>query len=524
MAGGKLTPRQKMINMMYLVLMAMLALNVSKEVLLAFGHINDSIVTTTAQLTTSSKFIMADLASKNENNPKKYGELYKDAKEVEQGATKLITFLDDLTLEFESKVGERDENGRLPWGEMDSSIGDEVLFPGGNPEAGKGAELDATISGFRELLLSMDISEDVKTQVENSLDTSPTKTEDGLTIRWVKHKFEHYPLAAVITFISQIKADVRNAESTVLTSMIKEGFGEQITVNKMEALPLAISSTVMKGAKFEAKVMLAAYDSTLVPEIFLWKVDENGKRLDKSEKKLDLESGAGIVEIPTSRTGEFFWGGVVRVKSDDGAISEYKFNSKYNVNEPAVVISADKMNVLYRGVQNPISISVPGVPANKISATGPGLRKKGNGKWIANVTTYKGREGKVVVTAIMADGTKKTFPGQNYRIKDIPMPLGVIAGKSELKIPSGNLAKMKIEAIIPNFEFDLKLTVVSFSLKIQGKPTYNVTGNRMDGRVQKALKRVSAGQEVIIRNIKVKLPNNSKYRVAKVAPILVTIR
>jgi len=359
MAGGKLSPRQKMINMMYLVLTAMLALNVSKEVLLAFGEINESIEITTAQLAKSSSFIYDDLVTKNNNNPEKYGDIFNRAIQIKTASDKVVSHLEALTIDLEKKSGERDENGRLPWGDMDNTSAPAViLFPGGDAKKGKGAALENAISDYRELMLTMTVSEDVEEQIKKSLGTDPHISKDGVKTSWVKQKFEHYPIAAVITFISNLKADVRNIESIVVTKMMKEGLGEQITVNRMAALPIAISTTVMKGSKFEAQVMLAAYDSTLEPEMYLWHVDANGKRLDNYEKKLKLKGGAGVVEIPTGSTGEFYWGGVVKVKSDDGSDAKtYTFNNKYNVNEPAVVISADRMNVLYRGVKNPISIS-----------------------------------------------------------------------------------------------------------------------------------------------------------------------
>ena len=241
-------------------------------------------------------------------------------------------------------------------------------------------------------------------------------------------------------------------------------------------------------------------------------------------KRLKIAGGAGVVELPASNTGEFYWGGVVRVKSDDGAeTKEYPFNSKYSVNEPAVVISADKMNVLYRGVKNPISVSVPGVPSNKLKVSGPGLSSSGGGKYVADVTRVKGREANIVVTATMADGSTKTFPGQKYRIKDIPKPTGMIGGKSEIKLPVSNLTRLPIEAKLQDFAFDLKLKVTSFSLKVPGKPTFVVRGSKTNKRVNDALKRVPIGTEVMIRDIKVQIPGNSSYKVHGVSPILVTI-
>jgi gliding motility-associated protein GldM len=524
-----------MINMMYLVLMAMLALNVSKEVLVAFGRINESIQTTSTQLHNGTKILYGGLADKANTNPEKYGPKNDIALSIKSETTKAITIVNEIIAGLEKSVGGRDpETGELPWKEMDGSNGDEFLFPGGSPKAGKGQYLTDGMTDYRNNIIStlkkakatkgvMNVSdEEFKTFITDIDETLSTDDYDnkGTIIPWVKHKFEHYPVASAIAFLTQMKADIRNTEFRAIRRIAVKGQGT--TVNQMIALPIAKSSTVMKGGKFEAQLRLAGYDTTAVPEMYVWKTDKNGKQVGK-QMKIEVDGGAGVVQLPANSIGTQFWGGIIKVKDDDGKVTEYPFDGEYNVAQPAVVVSAEKMNVLYRGVENPVSISVPGVSSNKITVSAPGakVRSLGNGRYSFNVTQTKGTNVKIVVTAVMPDGHKQSFPGQTYRVKGLPSPEGNIAGKNEVKLPKANIKVLPIQAELKNFDFDLKLKVVSFTLKIPGKPSIRVVGNKMNAQAKKAIDK--ARGEIYIRDIKAKIVGKSTYRIGRVSPITIQV-
>lgn len=535
MAGGKLSGRQKMINVMYLVLMAMLALNVSKEVLVAFGRIDKSITTTSNQLNTGSALIYGGLAEKAKDNPKKYASINKEAIKLKQASNKVISVLDSLTLKVEESVGGRNpETGKLPWKDMDGSQADEILFPGGDTSIGEGDDLVNAITEYRDELISLinnlpkdKASADDKLKmielVNSSLSTDDVKGNDGVVKPWVKHTFEHYPVASVIAFISQIKADVRNSENKLVSKM--GGLSDNITtVNAFEALPIANSTTVMQGGKFKARLVLAAYDSMATPEMFVWKTNKAGRKIG-NEKKLKVKNGAGVVDIAAGSVGDQYWGGVIKVKNEKGESTSYEFKGKYAVTQPAVVISAEKMNVFYRGVENPVSVSVPGVSSEKITVTANGvaIKKTAGGRYMFNATRVSGKNVKVVVSAKMPSGDVKTFPGQVYRVKGLPEPVGSIAKKTgSISLPKANLKALKIEAIFKDFDFDLPLRVSQFTLKVIGRPALKVNGNKMNDAAKALIDK--ARGEVTIRDIKVKIVGNSTYRIASVAPIIVTLR
>lgn len=517
-----LSPRQKMINMMYLVLMAMLALNVSKEILTAFGRINESLEATTLLFSDKNAIIYTDLKSKSVNNPEKYIVLYERSVEVKKRSDQLVDLIQGYKDELIEITDARQDDGTISYPDIDKESQDEYFYPTGSLSLGKGQEFSDAIDSYRSFVLTQIKRPSVVDRINRSFNTEPVKV-DGVTQNWLKNKFEGYPLAASLAFLTQIQADVRNAEADMITSMVSESLGEQINVNKVSALMIPKSTNVMQGGAFDAKIVMAAYDTTLTPEIYLYDYDSRGNRVGERQNPLEVEEGSGIVNIPTPKVGSFFWGGVVRIKNEEGKYKEYPFQSEYSVSQPAVVISATKMNVLYRGVKNPISVSISGIPDRDVIVQAPGIRRISGTNYEIDITSYRGRQVSIKTSAKLPSGATKSFPPAIYRIKDIPAPMGTVAGESDTKMPLGTLKVATVEAVIPDFEFDLKLNVTSFKVKIPGRPTYTVRGNKLDAKVKKALDRVRVGQTVQIRDISVKLPGNSSYKVAKVSTVLVTI-
>lgn len=521
-SGAGLSPRQKMINMMYLVLMAMLALNVSKQILNGFGRINDSLKTTTDLFSDKNSIIYSDLNNKSINNPKKYLVLYEQSQEIKKEADKLVEEIDAHKKVLIELAGSEKDDGTLDYEAMDKEVQDEYFYPGGQLDLGAGKKFVQDIDRFREFMVNQTTDEDVLTRINKAFNTESVVV-DGLPMEWLKFRFEHYPLAAALAFLSQMQAEIRNAEADIINAMVAEGLGEQIQVNKVSALMIPQSTNVMQGADFKAEVVMAAYDSTLVPDVYLFKYDSKGNRIGTDEKKLDVKDGAGVVEIPASSVGSYFWGGVIRVKNEEGKFKEYPFQSEYSVSQPAVVVSATKMNVVFRGVENPISVSVPGVPAKDLIVEAPGIKNLGEGLFTLDVTSARGREVGIVVKTKLPSGTIKSFPPKIYRIRDIPAPMGTVAGESDTQMPLSTLKVATVGATIPNFDFDLKLVTTGFSVKIPGRPTYKVNGNKLDKKVRQALDRVRVGQTIQIRDINAKLAGNAKYKLAKVSTVLVTV-
>ena len=191
----------------------------------------------------------------------------------------------------------------------------------------------------------------------------------------------------------------------------------------------------------------------------------------------------------------------------------------------SAVVSADKMNVVYRGVPNPITISMPGISKNKVTARAPGLKRIGlSENYIMN--PGKGRTVTINVSGIRSDGKPVKSPPTIFRIKDIPAPIGTIRGElgnDVIKMPKTSLGRATIGATLPDFDFDLTLRVLSFSIKVPGKPTINIRGTKLNEAGRRALGRARRGDNVMILNIKAKLVGNEGYYLKKIAPVIIEI-
>jgi len=189
----------------------------------------------------------------------------------------------------------------------------------------------------------------------------------------------------------------------------------------------------------------------------------------------------------------------------------------------SAVISADKMNVVYRGVANPITISVPGVPDNAIKAAAPGMKKaKGLGKY--TISPGKGKEVRINVSATLPDGSP-VKSSSTFRIKDIPGPVATARGQYGLiKMPKTTIQKITVGAALPDFVFDLNLKVSGFSVKVPGSPTVIVRGTKMTGAAIRALGKARKGDQITIFDVKAALVGNSGYFLKKVSPLIIQIQ
>jgi len=240
------------------------------------------------------------------------------------------------------------------------------------------------------------------------------------------------------------------------------------------------------------------------------------------ESQYELIPGGIKLKVDAGRPGDHKISGDLVFKNN-GMESRIPVDQMYSViaKPNSAVISADKMNVVYRGVANPMTISIPGIPDNKISASAPGLKRLRGSKFIMN--PGKGREIKITASGRLPDG-QKVSTSTKFRIKDIPRPTGTVRGQmGTIKIPKNNLSIATIGAILDDFDFDIKLKTVSFKFKVPGQATISVNGNKLNTKAKGALRRAKAGQSVQIFDIKVQNPNNPSYRFKKVSPVICEI-
>lgn len=512
MAGGKLSARQKMINLMYLVFIAMLALNMSKEVLSAFGLMNEKIEKSNTAAEERNDLFMQGLAEKVEEQPAKYKELKAKADQIETVSDKFDAYLNSVKAGMLGTVEDPED-----YEVMDKTVYLDELWFTGDKLTDEGQrfidEIDAYRTGVIEIL--GDSYQDIQADIKEKFATQPEETRDGITKPWLDYHYKGFPLVASLTKVTQMQADVQTVESEVLSSMLEGKLKVEASLTNFEAIVVPDKTAFFNGEEFTGRIILGKKDKTLSAD----KVVINGKELDASA----MQAGQTMLKFPAGAVGEQQIKGEFQFKEGDSIISIPVESSYAVVPKPnSATISADKMNVVYRGVSNPMTISFAGVSDNNVSASAPGLSKaSGVGKYVMNPGS--GREVAINVTGTLPDGTKVSDRA-TFRIKDIPKPAGTIAGQTEsTKLPRNTVEIATIGAVLEDFDFELPIQVTSFSIKVPGQPSVNVNGTKLNSQAKNALRKARRGDGIQIFNIKAQIRGNSSYKLKGVSPVFVEL-
>ncbi|SDX23812.1 type IX secretion system motor protein PorM/GldM [Aequorivita viscosa] len=513
MAGGKLSPRQKMINMMYLIFIAMLALNMSKEVLSAFGLLNDKIAKANVASDQRNQAFLGGLAEKAQEQPAKYKPVLDKANQVNALAQELDSYIEGVKDEMMKDIEDPKD-----YEIQDKSDHLDQKWFSGDKLSKAGQEFVDKVDGFREGVIAIigdsypQIAEDVKSKFT----TSPEKNRKGVEIRWLNYHFEGFPLVASRTKLTQMQADIKVTQNDVLQAMLAGEQVKQLSMSNYQAIVVPDKTAFFNGENFKGRVVLGRFDNTLNFD----KVVVNGKEITETA------GGQVVLDFPAGNVGEQELKGELQFKEGDSVVS-IEIKSSYAVipKPNAAVISADKMNVVYRGVENPMTISIPGV--GTVSANAPGLSPAGGaGKYVMNATSIQGREVKISVSGKLPGG-ETVSDSKTFRIKDIPRPTGTIRGEDggggPVRMQRQGLEISSVGAELMDFDFDLKLNVTGFSFKVAGQPTIKVSGNKLSNDAKGALRRAGRGETVQIFDINASLSGNSGYKLKKISPVFVEL-
>ena len=449
------SPRQKMINLMYVVLMAMLALNVSNEVLNGFSNVEESLKRTTANATRENLAIYDDFGTQMKANPQKVKEWYDKAMKVRGMSDSLFNMANELKLAIVKEADGQDGDLHNIRNKEDMEAANQVMLA---PGRGRGQELFDAINTYRKQMLDMAIGTRQRKTISEILSTSIPESQRTLGKNWQEYMFESMPAAAAVTLLSTLQSNVRYTEGEILHTLEQNIDVKDIRVNALEAFVIPNSQTIVRGDKFSAHIVMAAVDTTQVPDIYI------------GNQKVTLRDN--IYERICGSTGDFTLAGYIETVNGNGDRIKRNFSQKYTVVDPSATVSADLMNMLYAGYSNPISISVPGVPLNKIQATMTGgtLQPTGPGKYIARPTAV-GQNATITVTSTNT-GRPQQMGQFTFRVRKLPDPTPFIAMKDEQGNPSrfrgGGLSKQKlmgidgIGAAIDDGILDIAFRVVSF--------------------------------------------------------------
>lgn len=515
MAGNKETPRQRMISMMYLVLTALLALNVSKEVLNAFEIVNESVVRT--NLTFSQK--INDSYNKFEKsyqlNQTEVLPFWTKALEAQKLSKELILYIDNLRIELiaHTESVEIDSARNMSFADLvrlDDTNRTTGLFMGPSETGsdGKAGELKAKLEEYRKMMLEL-IDPKQRDNVKLGLNINADFfNSEGKLETWEMHHFYDNILAADITILNKLITEVYNIEFDILNILMNSISAEDFKYDKINAKVLPVSNYIFKGGSFEAEVIVAAYDTTQSPEVYILHGADtlNPDDLGKA-KQIFSEPGKIQISLPANREGLNKYAGVIKVITGSGGTNNYHFSGSYIVAQPAVTISATKMNVFYVGVDNTVSISVSGIPKENLSATiscGTLTKPRSGQEWIAKVPAAF-KEATISVNANI-DGVVKKMGSETFRVKRLPDPLAVIANRNSGYIDKEILiAAGRIVPKMPNdFEFEYPVKIKSFKLSMQrgfNKYTYDSKGERLTQEMIKQINKTNRGQILVFENI-----------------------
>ena len=427
------SPRQKMINLMYVVLMALLALNVSSEVLNGFSIVEDSLNRTTGNASKQNLAIYQTFEEQMKANPQKTKAWYDKARQVRRMSDSLYNLATELKTAIVVEADGSDGDIHHIRNKEDLEAASQVMLA---PGSGRGGELFKAINDFRQRMLKMVTDEKQRQIIASNLTTELPGNAQAMGKNWQEYMFESMPAAAAVTLLSKLQSDVRYAEGEVLHTLASNIDVKDIRVNLLDAFVIPSSKTIVRGDRFSARIVMAAVDTTQVPDIYI-----GGQKVNLSN---------GLYETVCGRTGDFTLKGYMEMVNGNGDRIRREFSQDYTVVDPSATVSADLMNMLYAGYNNPISVSVPGVPLNKVQAsmTNGTLQAVGPGKYIARPAKI-GQDATITVTSTNT-GRPQQMGQYTFRVRKLPDPTPYILMKDEHGNPTrykgGGLAKGQLVA------------------------------------------------------------------------------
>ena len=493
------SPRQRMINLMYLVFIAMMALNMGKEVLSAFGLMNEKLQTANERYQLTNEAAFAELERKEQEKPEDYKEALEKARQVRELSNEYYSYLSSLKEDVMSQA-----SNKTDYQVMDKSdFLDEKFFKtdGLKPEGQKFLD---EINKYRTQLVSLLGAKDeaLKKIIEERFSTgenNKVKNREGNTIGWVQYNYEGFPYIASVTKFSQLQSDIRQTEQDFYKAMLGEKMKDELSMKHYTTLLEQSRGAYYANQQFDGAIVLGRKDNSTKPKRVELTLD--GRKLSESE--VEVVEGKIRLKVNTGNVGEHKIAGTLYYEQDGQETPVEVTQSFTTIPRPnEAVISADKMNVVYRGVVNPMTISMPGVPDNQVTASAPGLSRKSGPNYI-----MKPNAGSAEVT-INVTGTiegQKFSSSKKFRIKDIPKPEGAILRTTgAVKLAKANILAGELSVAFNDFDFDLSTKVNSFRILVPGQPSVVVQGSRVSASpaAAAAVNRAKKGDIIQISEIR----------------------
>jgi gliding motility-associated protein GldM len=531
MAGGKLSPRQKMIGMMYLVLTALLALNVSKEILDAFVTINTGLENTGKSFDADIASLYARFDEKKSIDPIRVSANWEKAQQAKKMSVEMNQYIDILKKriirETEGFVNHEEDTVRLKYLDSKDNYDISTNILCGQSEDGSDGEariLRDKLNAYEKSMLAL-LPENTAKQMHLSIDTEDPN-DGGETKTWEMRNFYHAPLAASVTILSKIQDDIKSAEADVVNELLKATDADIIPFDTVAARVIAPTNYVLLGEEYNADIFLAAFNRTLIPQVLIGNYDTATGKMIGAYDSLPVHDGLGKYTLKTDKEGIMTYSGVINMKTPKGTYKQFPFESQYIVARPSANVSATNMNVMYGGLDNPIKVSVPGVPNEKVrvTCTNGQLIPTGNGEYIVRKPTV----GKCTlnVAAETDSGAVRPMGSTEFRVKRLPKPYASVSG-----VNGGKATKSQMQAspglicVYENFEFPAQPKVTKFRVEVMRNgivdQTNIITGNLFDQACKNKFSGLARGNKVIISDIEAVGPDGIPV---KLDPLVIAIQ
>jgi len=509
-----------MINIMYLILTALLAMNVSAEILNAFVLVNDSLIKTEHGINAKNDDVYAGFDSKYAANPKKIKPWRDKAIEIGKASKQLTTEIDTLRNKILRDAGEdvdlyldaKNGGTKIIKNKKDKESPIHTMLEDMSEGKPRATILKEHIEDFKakvkSILKGVEGSETLINTMDDNLNTSKQLSQDGDSIDWEYINFEQLPLVAVITMLTKLKTDVLNTESEAINHLYGQVDAKSYKFTDLNAIIKPDKGYLLSGEKYRAEIFVGASDKNLKPEIIL----DDGTKIDS------FLNGKGIYEVTAGGYGIHKLSGKIIVNKPGSTKKDtFAFSEDYQVAAPSVSVSPTKMNVFYIGVDNPVEVTAAGTPADQVKASvrGGKMIPKGNSKYIVRVT----KPGKTVVT-VSANG--RNLGSKEFRVKTLPNPVTTIGAPSSKFFKGGNIPKSTllalsgINATMENFEFDLRFTVTQFvvSCSIGGfDESAKSRGRKFTSQQKAIIRKAKKNTRVIIEGVRAQGPDGRTRKI-----------
>ena len=521
MAQGKQTPRQKMINLMYLVFIAMLAMQIDQEIIRSYNDTNQTLTDTRGLVEQKNdKIFKKTLEAKAANTPDTYAKPLADYQSLEAKTNDLVSFIDGLksTLKKESGYDDKvnvDENFTAL---NNTEPASNLFFKGSETAPSKNAtDLKAKVEALKSYITqSFGSSPEMKPVIDRANKTLVTEFEKGVTRNgknWLQYKFYGQPLIAALSNLEVIQSEARNLQSDVLMTMLQEKVDADIKFDAYQAI-VSAPTIVLQGEAATGKVSIGNYSSN-VPGL--------------SMPGLTVTNGQGSRGLDTGSLGDKSFSGTISFKDVNGKEVPLNYSHTYKViagaqelkAQKGAIVTADKMNVLYRGLPNPISGSILGADMSGISLSAAGASVSGSGgKW--TVTPGAGSTVKLTISGKDPKGgtISQAF---DFRIKNVPPPVGQIQGSYVVSMPSSSIPNQKVSVVMPDFDFPVSFVVNSFMFKVPGKAGMLVNGNSLSS-VGNLTKNLRNGDVAYVFNINATATGLGNQALKQIPPVVINVQ